>query len=254
MGHQRTVQTVVSCKGIGLHTGQSVRMYLRPAPANSGVLFKRMDLPGAPAIEAYGGRVPRPTASVPSIPLKSPCFNAGVADGEGSSGRISGSPKARRRCVGHKAKPSPGQGHPLPLRGPVFPRHVGFPWQRIERPGGPSPRIRSKGRVSPWPAGLSREISRSSAYAALGSRPDPHPALVASRIWPRVVRRGLALAGQRAGPERRWALRTCSNAALPRNTLVCRASAPGTTTDPHKEDLSNGKSHSRKGHQRVSAE
>lgn len=52
VGHQRTLQTVVSCKGIGLHTGQSVRMYLRPAPANSGVLFKRMDLPGAPAIEA----------------------------------------------------------------------------------------------------------------------------------------------------------------------------------------------------------
>lgn len=52
MSHQRTVQTVATCEGIGLHTGQSARMSLRPAPANSGVVFKRVDLPTTPVIEA----------------------------------------------------------------------------------------------------------------------------------------------------------------------------------------------------------
>ncbi len=52
MSHQRTLQTVAICEGIGLHTGQSGRMCLRPAPANSGVVFKRVDLPSAPTIEA----------------------------------------------------------------------------------------------------------------------------------------------------------------------------------------------------------
>ncbi len=52
MSHQRTLQTVATCEGIGLHTGQSVRLCLRPAPANSGVVFKRVDLPAAPTIEA----------------------------------------------------------------------------------------------------------------------------------------------------------------------------------------------------------
>jgi len=52
VSHQRTLQTVATCEGIGLHTGQSVRLCLRPAPANSGVVFKRVDLPAAPTIEA----------------------------------------------------------------------------------------------------------------------------------------------------------------------------------------------------------
>ena len=52
MSHQRTLQTIVTCEGIGLHTGRPVRMALRPAPSNSGVVFKRIDFPLAPAIEA----------------------------------------------------------------------------------------------------------------------------------------------------------------------------------------------------------
>lgn len=52
MSHQRTLQTAVTCEGIGLHTGQSVRMSLRPAPANSGVVFKRVDLSAPATIEA----------------------------------------------------------------------------------------------------------------------------------------------------------------------------------------------------------
>ncbi len=52
MSHQRTLQTAAACEGIGLHTGQTVRMCLRPAAANFGVAFKRIDLPASPTIEA----------------------------------------------------------------------------------------------------------------------------------------------------------------------------------------------------------
>ncbi len=57
MSHQRTLHTAVTCKGIGLHTGRPVKMVLRPAPANSGVVFRRIDLPLAPTIEATPARI-----------------------------------------------------------------------------------------------------------------------------------------------------------------------------------------------------
>jgi len=52
VSHQRTIQTIATCEGIGIHTGRSVKMSLRPAPANSGVVFTRIDLPAAATIEA----------------------------------------------------------------------------------------------------------------------------------------------------------------------------------------------------------
>ena len=52
LGHQRTIQRAVTCEGIGIHTGAEVRVTLRPAPANSGILFRRMDLPAHPAVPA----------------------------------------------------------------------------------------------------------------------------------------------------------------------------------------------------------
>ncbi len=52
VSHQRTLQRIVTCEGIGLHTGRPVTMALRPAPSNSGVVFKRIDLPLATTIEA----------------------------------------------------------------------------------------------------------------------------------------------------------------------------------------------------------
>ena len=44
MLRQRTLKTLVSASGVGLHTGQKVRMTLRPAPADTGVVFRRVDL------------------------------------------------------------------------------------------------------------------------------------------------------------------------------------------------------------------
>jgi len=46
MDSQRTLRRSVSCAGIGLHSGNKVTLTLRPAPANSGIRFRRTDLGG----------------------------------------------------------------------------------------------------------------------------------------------------------------------------------------------------------------
>ncbi len=43
---QRTIKNATHCEGIGLHTGKKVRMSLRPAPVDAGVIFRRADLGG----------------------------------------------------------------------------------------------------------------------------------------------------------------------------------------------------------------
>ncbi|MEO7404768.1 MAG: UDP-3-O-acyl-N-acetylglucosamine deacetylase [Burkholderiales bacterium] len=49
---QRTLKGSVKATGVGLHTGEKVTMTLRPAPPNSGVVFRRTDLPGEPSLRA----------------------------------------------------------------------------------------------------------------------------------------------------------------------------------------------------------
>lgn len=49
---RRTLGRAVSCSGIGLHGGQAVNVRLSPARGEAGVVFRRVDLPGAPAIPA----------------------------------------------------------------------------------------------------------------------------------------------------------------------------------------------------------
>ncbi len=49
---QHTLTRTVSCTGIGLHSGRKVNLSLRPADPDTGVMFKRSDLPGAPLIPA----------------------------------------------------------------------------------------------------------------------------------------------------------------------------------------------------------
>lgn len=44
MLRQRTIKTAVTETGIGLHKGRKVRMTLRPAPADTGIVFRRIDL------------------------------------------------------------------------------------------------------------------------------------------------------------------------------------------------------------------
>jgi UDP-3-O-[3-hydroxymyristoyl] N-acetylglucosamine deacetylase len=44
MAYRRTLRRAVGCTGIGLHSGRSVRLELRPAPAESGIRFFRTDV------------------------------------------------------------------------------------------------------------------------------------------------------------------------------------------------------------------
>jgi len=44
MDAQRTLRRQISCAGIGLHSGNKVTLTLKPAPAGTGILFRRVDL------------------------------------------------------------------------------------------------------------------------------------------------------------------------------------------------------------------
>jgi UDP-3-O-[3-hydroxymyristoyl] N-acetylglucosamine deacetylase len=46
MSAQRTLRRAISCAGIGLHSGRKVTLSLKPAPAHSGIRFRRSDLGG----------------------------------------------------------------------------------------------------------------------------------------------------------------------------------------------------------------
>lgn len=50
--NQRTIKAEAVYRGIGLHTGNPSTARFLPAPANSGIVFVRKDLPGAPRIPA----------------------------------------------------------------------------------------------------------------------------------------------------------------------------------------------------------
>jgi len=49
---QKTIKSEISLTGVGLHTGKDVTLTFKPAPENAGFAFKRIDLEGAPVIEA----------------------------------------------------------------------------------------------------------------------------------------------------------------------------------------------------------
>ncbi|WP_111976808.1 UDP-3-O-acyl-N-acetylglucosamine deacetylase [Algibacillus agarilyticus] len=44
MNYQRTLKKSVSTTGVGLHKGEKVFMALHPAPANTGIIFRRVDI------------------------------------------------------------------------------------------------------------------------------------------------------------------------------------------------------------------
>ncbi|MCY7316462.1 MAG: UDP-3-O-acyl-N-acetylglucosamine deacetylase [Rubrivivax sp.] len=45
MIQQRTIQALTRAVGVGVHSGQKVELTLRPAPPDTGVVFRRVDLP-----------------------------------------------------------------------------------------------------------------------------------------------------------------------------------------------------------------
>ena len=42
---QRTLQSLTRAVGVGVHGGQRVELTLRPAPPDTGIVFRRVDLP-----------------------------------------------------------------------------------------------------------------------------------------------------------------------------------------------------------------
>ena len=57
MQFQTTLASAVSYAGVGLHSGKKVHMELQPAPAGTGLVFVRTDLPQAPMIRAIAANV-----------------------------------------------------------------------------------------------------------------------------------------------------------------------------------------------------
>src|SRR5882672_10992013 len=63
MNAQRTLRRPISCAGIGLHSGNKVRLSLKPAPSDFGIRFRRSDLGGleVPASVGHVGGIDHAT-------------------------------------------------------------------------------------------------------------------------------------------------------------------------------------------------
>jgi UDP-3-O-[3-hydroxymyristoyl] N-acetylglucosamine deacetylase len=57
MIRQRTLKNVVRATGVGLHTGRKVFLTLRPAPVDTGIVFRRVDLGTPVEIKAHATMV-----------------------------------------------------------------------------------------------------------------------------------------------------------------------------------------------------
>ncbi len=55
--HQYTTKKTVSCCGVGLHSGRTVNLTIKPAEVDSGIRFFRTDLPEAGYLNAHMNRV-----------------------------------------------------------------------------------------------------------------------------------------------------------------------------------------------------
>ncbi|AJQ25959.1 UDP-3-O-acyl-N-acetylglucosamine deacetylase [Pelosinus fermentans] len=54
---QTTIAKAITYTGIGLHSGQDVTITIKPAPPDTGIVFARIDLPGAPQVAATANNV-----------------------------------------------------------------------------------------------------------------------------------------------------------------------------------------------------
>lgn len=57
MSRQRTIKNVIRATGVGMHNGEKVVMTLRPAPVETGIVFRRVDLDPLVSIRATPERV-----------------------------------------------------------------------------------------------------------------------------------------------------------------------------------------------------
>jgi UDP-3-O-[3-hydroxymyristoyl] N-acetylglucosamine deacetylase len=68
---QRTLKSLTKAVGVGLHSGQRVELTLRPAPPDTGIVFRRVDLPEP-------GEIPVRADSVTDTRLASTISNGGA--------------------------------------------------------------------------------------------------------------------------------------------------------------------------------
>ena len=61
MAQQRTLKNVIRATGVGLHSGEKVYMTLRPAPVDTGIVFRRIDLDPVVEIPASAALVTETT-------------------------------------------------------------------------------------------------------------------------------------------------------------------------------------------------
>ncbi len=52
MEMQNTIRTAGGISGVALHTGTRASLNILPAPVNTGIVFKRVDMPGKPEVKA----------------------------------------------------------------------------------------------------------------------------------------------------------------------------------------------------------
>ena len=57
MEMQNTIKSEAAISGIALHTGVRIHLRMKPAPENTGIVFRRTDMPGAPEVRAYAPNV-----------------------------------------------------------------------------------------------------------------------------------------------------------------------------------------------------
>lgn len=55
--YQHTLRKTVSCCGIGLHSGRTVNLSIKPAPVNNGIRFFRTDMPSNIHVQAHMDKV-----------------------------------------------------------------------------------------------------------------------------------------------------------------------------------------------------
>ncbi|ERI54135.1 UDP-3-O-acyl-N-acetylglucosamine deacetylase [Pseudomonas sp. NPDC077186] len=63
MIRQRTLKNIIRATGVGLHSGEKVYLTLKPAPVDSGIVFRRTDLDPVVEIRALAGNVGETTMS-----------------------------------------------------------------------------------------------------------------------------------------------------------------------------------------------
>src|SRR5690554_4429163 len=61
MLRQRTLKNVIRATGVGLHSGEKVFLTMRPAPADTGIVFRRVDLDPVVEVDARADLVTETT-------------------------------------------------------------------------------------------------------------------------------------------------------------------------------------------------